>query len=140
METEQFNIRLSKALIHDLEFISQNLNINRNEWLKVKLAELILKERNNILQDFDDMFEQGRIDDRRYKEATGIAPTQTMRENREQYLKLKKEGLESANKYVYNMMKEAREQATSEDRSEEIREELAKFEEELRKKKDKTSN
>ena len=91
-----------------------------------------------MLQDFDDWYEQGRIDDLGYKDATGIIPTQTMKENRGRYIKMKAKGREAANKYVYNMMKEAKIQATSEGRAEEIREELKKFEEELEKKKRKS--
>ena len=44
-ETMQVNIRLSKKLIEDIEYITQNLKVNRNDWLKVKLAELIVKEK-----------------------------------------------------------------------------------------------
>jgi len=38
METEQFNIRLNKALLYDLEFITQKYKIDKNDWLRTKLA------------------------------------------------------------------------------------------------------
>ena len=38
--TEQFNIRLPKSLIYDLEYITQQLKVNRNEWIRLNLAKM----------------------------------------------------------------------------------------------------
>jgi len=45
MRTEQFNIRMSKELMRDLELVSKLLKVNKSEFVKVKLAELIREEK-----------------------------------------------------------------------------------------------
>ena len=39
-ETTQINLRLSKALVYDMEYIAETLKINRNDWLKAKIADI----------------------------------------------------------------------------------------------------
>ena len=107
-ETTQVNIRLPTLLIHDLEFVAQNLKVAKSEWLKVKIAELISKERARILEDIDSRYEQGRIDDATYKELSGLAPSSAMQVNRKNYQKLKEKGAIGAQKYISEIAAELR--------------------------------
>ncbi len=50
MRTEQFNIRLSKELAKDIEEVSRILKINKSEFVKVRLAEVIMKEKQTLLK------------------------------------------------------------------------------------------
>ena len=101
MNDEMIKLNISKALIHDIEFITQNLKTDRDEWLKVKIAELISKERNYLLQDLDYSFENGHLDEKGYKDATGLMPTQTMKDNKKYYANLtEKAELQQANIFL----------------------------------------
>lgn len=105
-ETTQVNLRIPTLLIHDLEFIAQNLKVSKTEWLKIKIAEIISKERARILEDIDYRYEQGRIEDKEYKELSGLAPSSTLKTNRKHALKLKIKGIANAKKHIYDIAKE----------------------------------
>lgn len=55
MDTEQFNIRLPKGLLNDLNLISQILHVNKAEYIKTKLGELIYEERKRLLKDMNNL-------------------------------------------------------------------------------------
>ncbi len=61
METEQFNIRLSRELLRDLIIISNLLKINKYEWVKTKLAEEINEEKNKLLMELSTLYGRGII-------------------------------------------------------------------------------
>jgi hypothetical protein len=82
MVTTQFNIRLSRDLIYDLEFISESLKVSRNDWLKVKLAELVSHEKNKIIRDAEYRFIGGRISTEEFKKLTGVKPPQELLETK----------------------------------------------------------
>ena len=119
MNDEMIKLNISKALIHDIEFITQNLKTDRDEWLKVKIAELISKERNYLLQDLDYSFENGHLDEKGYKDATGLMPTQTMKDNKKYYANLTEKGRVAASKYLSDMMMKAIDKKQSKTKEEE---------------------
>jgi hypothetical protein len=82
-DTEQFNIRLPKILLYDIEFISQHMNVNRNDWLRAKIAELASLEKERIIETFEQKFISGMLSDKEFKEATGIHATEGMKELQE---------------------------------------------------------
>ena|SRR3989338_6474596 len=108
-DTMQFNIRLPKKLVYDMEFIAQNLNISRNDWLKVKIAELISKEiektKLNIMETAEGRFILGMIAAEDFKEIMGFKPTKEMIEERQRQISLSKRGKLSAKKYILDIAK-----------------------------------
>lgn len=104
-ETILINLRLPRRLVHDLEFISQHLNVDNKEWLKVMIEKIISQERYRILEDIEDRFIKGYISDKEYKEETGISPSEILRENRKHQEKMKEIELKGAEKYIFDIKK-----------------------------------
>lgn len=98
-ETTQFNIRLSKSLVFDMEYIAQNLNMNRNDWLKYKIAELINEEKAGLMEKTEREFLSGRIDDEIFEKKMGFKPTTQLKQ-------LKKKISEAPQKYISDLLKE----------------------------------
>lgn len=46
--TEQLNLRIPVELIQDIEEISKILKVNKSEWIKIKLSEIVFEEKNRI--------------------------------------------------------------------------------------------
>ena len=86
-DTMQFNVRLPKRLVYDMEYIAQNLNISRNDWLKVKIAELISKEiektKLNLMETAEGRFILGMITVEEFTQRMGFKPTKEMIKERE---------------------------------------------------------
>jgi len=81
-DTAQLNLRLSKDLLADLNLISEHLHVGKTEWLKVKIAEVISKERAIVLFEIDERYVKGSLDDREYQNITGMVPSSAMKEKR----------------------------------------------------------
>ncbi len=107
----QFNVRLPKKLVYDMEFIAQNLNISRNDWLKVKIAELISKEieqtKLSIMETAEGRFILGMITAEEFRQRMGLKPTKEMIKERERQILLSKKGKLSAKKYILDIAKKA---------------------------------
>ncbi|HLD97457.1 MAG TPA: hypothetical protein VI934_03885 [Candidatus Nanoarchaeia archaeon] len=61
METEQFNIRVPKDLLRDLDVISSLLKVNKSEWVKTKLAEEVHEEKNRLLFELSTLYSNSLI-------------------------------------------------------------------------------
>lgn len=61
METEQFNIRMPKDLMQDLDIVSRLLKVNKSEWMKTKLAEKVHEEKNRLMMSLSAQFASGAI-------------------------------------------------------------------------------
>jgi|TARA_B100001971_G_scaffold61777_1_gene56696 hypothetical protein len=110
-ETMQFNVRLPKKLVYDMEFIAQNLNISRNDWLKVRIAELISKEiektKLSIMETAEGRYILGLITAEEFTQRMGFKPTKEMMVERERQISLSKRGKLSAKKYILDIAKKA---------------------------------
>jgi len=82
-ETTQLNLRFSKALIYDMEFIASKLKISRNDWLKVKISELISQEKLKIMETIEDRFIAGKISEEEFSKTMGFKPTEDMKKLRD---------------------------------------------------------
>lgn len=71
METEQFNIRMSRELIKDLEVISRLLKVSKSEWIKTKLAEEVNEEKNKLLMELSRLYANGLISKKDVEERVG---------------------------------------------------------------------
>jgi hypothetical protein len=60
--TEQLNLRIPTDLINDLEKISQILKVNKSEWIKIKLSELVHSEKSKIIDQYVELNKRGLID------------------------------------------------------------------------------
>lgn len=46
--TEQLNIRMPVELLDDIDEISRILRVNKSEWIKIKLSEIVFEEKNRL--------------------------------------------------------------------------------------------
>jgi hypothetical protein len=60
--TEQLNLRIPKELLEDLEQISKILKVNKSEWIKIKIGEIIHNEKSKIIEQLIALKEKGLID------------------------------------------------------------------------------
>ncbi len=65
--TEQMNIRVPKELLEDLEKISSILRVNKSEWIKIKLSELVYEEKSRLIQKYIELKEKGMISEAELK-------------------------------------------------------------------------
>ncbi len=90
-ETMQFNIRLPKDLVEDMEYIAKSLKISRNHWLRVKLAELISSEiqrqKEELIRNAADKFVRGIITEQEFEHRRGFKPTKEMIEIKKKIMK-----------------------------------------------------
>jgi len=66
--TEQLNLRIPTELIQDLDKIASILKVNKSEWIKIKLGEMVYEEKSRLLQKYAEMKDKGIISDRELKE------------------------------------------------------------------------
>ena len=71
METEQFNIRMPKDLVQDLDIISKLLKVNKSEWVKTKLAEEVYEEKNKLLMELSNLYANGMINKDKIEKLVG---------------------------------------------------------------------
>ena len=71
METEQFNIRMPKDLVQDLDIISKLLKVNKSEWVKTKLAEEVHEEKNKLLMELSTLYANGMISKEKIEKLVG---------------------------------------------------------------------
>jgi len=81
-ETTQFNIRLAKSLLYDMEYVAQHYKISRTDWLKYRIANLVKEEKAKIIDDFERRYIGGMTTEEEFKSQTGINPTKEMKELR----------------------------------------------------------
>ncbi|MGV8087004.1 MAG: hypothetical protein ACP5N1_05205 [Candidatus Woesearchaeota archaeon] len=66
--TEQLNLRIPKNLIEDLDKIASILRVNKSEWIKIKLGELVYEEKSRLLQKYSELKDKGVINEKELKE------------------------------------------------------------------------
>ncbi|MBI2106040.1 hypothetical protein HYT56_04355 [Candidatus Woesearchaeota archaeon] len=71
MKTEQFNLRMPKDLMQDLDIISNLLKVNKSEWVKTKLAEEVHKEKNKLLMELSTLYTSGIVSTNQLKMLVG---------------------------------------------------------------------
>ena len=71
METEQFNLRVPKDLLQDLDVISSLLKVSKSEWVKTKLAEEVHEEKNKLLMELSTLYANGAISKKKIKQLVG---------------------------------------------------------------------
>ena len=105
--TIQLNLRVPKGLLYDMKFISQNLRVNRNEWLKVKVAELIAQEKLSIAEKIETRYSQGRISEEEFRERMGFKPPTELRTSRlrDELTKDKETHRQAASNYLEKALK-----------------------------------
>lgn len=104
-ETTQFNLRLPRGMIHDMDFISNAFNLSRNDWLKYKLAQMIASEKERILEKAEHKYILGQISDEQYKKLVGFFPNENLKELRQKEQKAIEQGKLSASRYIYDLAK-----------------------------------
>ncbi|MDO8660990.1 MAG: hypothetical protein Q7K43_03810 [Candidatus Woesearchaeota archaeon] len=100
MDTQQFNFRVSKSILFDLEFISRATGLDKNDWVRYKLAEAIRAEKEASLDKIERDYVNSRIDANQFKELSGYSPSEGLDILREKRLN-KLAGLKSDNHTKY---------------------------------------
>lgn len=47
-KTAQINMRMPVELLEDIDEISKILRVNKSEWIKIKLSEIVYEEKNRL--------------------------------------------------------------------------------------------
>lgn len=71
METEQFNVRLPSDLVYDLNIVSKLLKVNKSEWVKLKLAEDVMEEKNRLLMELSNLYVKGLVSKKEIQSLVG---------------------------------------------------------------------
>ena len=98
MQTEQFNIRLPTDLVNDLEIVSKLLKINKSEWVKLKLAENIMEEKNRLLMELVNLYTSNVISKQEIKKLLGEDISNRIEFIRSKSVNSLKKGLNYGNK------------------------------------------
>ena len=93
METEQFNIRMPKDLLQDLDIISNLLKVDKSDWVKTKLAEEVHEEKNKLLMELSTLYANGMISKTKIEQLVGKDIADEMEF-------IKKKAIESAKKGI----------------------------------------
>ncbi|MFH1584490.1 MAG: AAA family ATPase [Actinomycetota bacterium] len=94
-ETTQFNMRIPKSLLWDLDYIAEHRKINRNDWLRLKIAEMISNEVIRIKEITQREYAAGRISEDDYIKKMGFKPPKELRNIRESALGYQRKYMES---------------------------------------------
>lgn len=96
MQTEQLNLRVSEELMQDLDVVSNLLKVNRSEWVKTKLADEVLKEKNRLLMELSTLYSKGMITKKNVEELVGKEIANQM----ETTLKISKQAIKAGKEYA----------------------------------------
>ncbi|MEK6983703.1 MAG: hypothetical protein AABX33_03955 [Nanoarchaeota archaeon] len=99
METEQFNIRMPKDLVHDLDIISKLLKVNKSEWVKTKLAEEVHEEKNKLLMELSTLYANGMINKGKIEKMVGKEVADEMEFIKKKAIESVKKGIEIGRKF-----------------------------------------
>ena len=84
--TEQFNLRLSKELVKDLDFISSRLRIQKTELVRHIIAKHVEESKEKLLGNLKREFLLGLINEFKFEELTGSAPDKELLKTRDDIL------------------------------------------------------
>ncbi len=98
METEQFNIRMPKDLVQDLDIISSLLKVNKSEWVKTKLAEEVHEEKNRLLMELSTLYAKGVISKTKIEQLVGKDIADEMEFIKKKAIESAKKGIEYGKK------------------------------------------
>ena len=98
METEQFNIRMPKDLVQDLDIISKLLKVNKSEWVKTKIAEEVHEEKNKLLMELSTLYANGMISKDKIENMVGKDVADEMEFVKKKAIESAKKGIEIGRK------------------------------------------
>jgi len=100
MDTEQLNFRINKELLIEIEDIARILKVSKTEWIKIKLAEIVLREHCRIAQNTENEYLLGRINEQQYEQTLGFKIPKELIKNKKKLRKIGKNTLQSLNKKI----------------------------------------
>ncbi len=86
-KTEQFNLRISKSILADLEFIERVTNVPKSDWVRFFIAESVKKAKDEHMEKLERSFMMGRINDNEFKKIAGCSPEEALAKRKEVYQK-----------------------------------------------------
>ena len=93
--TTQFNMRISKSLLWDSDYIAEHRKVNRNDWLRYKIAEIISTEVMKIKEAAQREYAAGRISAQEYEKKMGFKPPKELENIRNSALGFRRQYMES---------------------------------------------
>lgn len=106
----QINIRMSDRLIHDIDFVSNLLHIDRSDFIRVEIAKSvkkILKEKKSIsFKTVRERYVLGELNNKQYEKIVGYAPPKELLEERQKEIEIIKKGTEKTREYLLKKIKE----------------------------------
>ncbi len=106
--TIQVNIRMPRALINDIDFICDMLRIERSDWLRIKIAEMvateILTKKTEVTRTVSKRFLTGAITEETFEEIVGFKPPKELLEKKRKYEELTKQSTEQTKKYLRELV------------------------------------
>ena len=59
--TQQLNLRVPTELLDDMDKIASILKVNKSEWIKIKLSEIVYSEKSRLLDKYAELSNKGII-------------------------------------------------------------------------------
>jgi hypothetical protein len=94
-DTTQFNIRISKSLLWDLDYIAEHRKVSRNDWLRYMIADMISTEVIRIKEVTQREYVAGRVSEDEFIKKMGFKPPKELTDIRERALGYQKRYMES---------------------------------------------
>ena len=101
----QMNIRMTPELFEKISFLSDALNVETTDWLRIKIAELVSKELNEFQESAASRFVNSYISAHEYEFATGLEPSKELIAKRDKNQEAAKRGFENAQKDLLEAVK-----------------------------------
>ena len=106
----QMNIRMTPELFKKINFLSDSLNVEMTDWLRIKIAELVSKE----LNEFQDLtafrFIKGFISAHEYEFVTGLQPSEELLSKKKEEQETACRGFEKAQKDLLESINKQKEE------------------------------
>jgi|GEM_PF-2112046 len=85
-DTTQLNIRISKSLLWDLDYIAEHRKVSRNDWLRYMIADMISGEVLKIKEATQREYAAGRVSEEEFEKKMGFKPPKELKDLREKAL------------------------------------------------------
>jgi hypothetical protein len=107
-KTEQFNLRISKSILADLEFIERSTGVSKSDWVRIYIAESVKKAKDEHMEKLERNFMMGRVSEADFKKTAGCSPEEALAKRKEVFQKkiLELAASEARKEFSRNALKE----------------------------------
>jgi len=121
-ETVQVNIRIPNSLLEDIDFVARRLKINRADWIRMRIAELVAREKYHLrnvserhlhtpsiaamIKEYEREYVYGRINEEDFIREVGLRPSKPIIKLREQEQDARDRGTMTLRKHLLHIAEE----------------------------------